>query len=160
MPSFSLVANTGRAAEAFLDLNYPEHHRIQAFSFEEMFEKLASDLARRQRSRPIHVPEIVIVTHANADGNTIVPLVRGAGIKASTVFNVENLSTLQEQMRSGMHKKFREARRRVAMHITEDTSIVVRGCNLGESQEAIDALRIFFGGRVRTGHRVASKAMR
>jgi outer membrane protein OmpA-like peptidoglycan-associated protein len=140
----------GRAAEAFIAEEDPTAHRIHAKTFEEMFKRLADDMARRERSGPIRVFEISLVSHANASGALVVPLIRGQGAKKQTIFTAENLALLQKELRAGKHKQLRDARRRVVARLDEDTQIIVRGCNFGESAEAVDALRIFFGGRAVT----------
>ncbi len=135
----------GRAAEAYIREFHPEHHRFHARSFQEMFHLLLVDIRRRTRAagRRQRVSEIVIVTHANAEGGMKIPLTPD---NRRRTFSPTDLADLQQEFRAGLHQRFRAERREVAAALDDSTRIVVRGCNIGQSQEALDALRAFFGG--------------
>lgn len=135
----------GRAAEEYIREFFPDHHRFRARSFEEMFQLLLNDIRRRTREagRRQRVSEIVIVTHANAEGGMKIPLTQD---NRRRTFSPSDLADLQQEFRQGLHRRFRAARREVVAALDESTRIVVRGCNVGQSQEALDALRAFFGG--------------
>jgi outer membrane protein OmpA-like peptidoglycan-associated protein len=145
----------GRAAEAYIRQFFPEHHRFQARSFEEMFSLLADDIEKRTHTddrgvrtkralRRIAIAEIVIVTHANAAGGMKIPLTND---RRGRTFTPWDLADLQDEFRHGLHRRFKQLRREVLAALSERTSIIVRGCEFGQSQEALDALRIFFGGQ-------------
>ena len=144
----------GRAAEAFIREFYPQHHRFQARGFEEMFHQLGQDIRRRSQrakrsGRQLRVSEIVFVTHANAAGGLKIPLTRG-DVKRNRFYTPADLANLQEEFRRDLKNKtlqrFRRERREVVAALGEHTRIVVRGCNYGQSDEALGALRAFFGG--------------
>ncbi len=142
----------GRAAEAYIREFFPGHHRFQACSFEEMFGLLADDIQKRsftvdkgvRRTHRIKIAEIVIVTHANAAGGMKIPLTND---RRGRTFTPWDLANLQDEFRHGLHRRFKQRRRDVLAALTENTRIIMRGCNFGQSQEALDALRIFFGGQ-------------
>ncbi|MEZ4643480.1 MAG: lipoyl domain-containing protein [Chloroflexota bacterium] len=136
----------GEAAEAFISTYYPEYHLISAHSFEEMFDRLWRDIQQLDANQRIHINEIIIVTHANAAGGMKIPLTRG---RRDRMFTPWDLADLQEEFREGVHDRFRQRRREVIHQaIDERTNVVIRGCELGQSDEALDALRSFFGGQV------------
>ncbi len=136
----------GRAAEAFIREFYPEHHRYQVRSFEQMFRVLLQDIRRRSRraGRRVRVSEIVIVTHANAAGGMKIPLTAD---RRRRTFSPWDLADLQQEFRRGLYQRFRRERREVVAALDEHTRIVVRGCNFGQSEDGLNALRAFFGGR-------------
>jgi len=136
----------GRAAQDFIRAFYPQHRRFRARSFEHMFRLLLRDIRRHMRrtGRRAHVSEIVLVTHAITAGRIFIPLTEG---RPRRTFTPSDLAELQEEFRRGLHRRFREERREVVGVLDESTQIVVRGCNVGQAQETLDALRLFFGGR-------------
>ena len=136
----------GRAAEAYIMEFFPDHHRYHARSFEQMFSILARDIRRRRRRsrRRVYVSEIVIVTHANAAGGMKIPLTRD---RRRRTFTPWDLAELQREFRRGLQQRFRRERREVVAALDENTQIIVRGCNFGQSQDGLNALRLFFGGQ-------------
>ncbi|QPJ62393.1 MAG: DUF4157 domain-containing protein [Candidatus Nitronauta litoralis] len=139
----------GKAAKAFIKTYYPEHKIVQGTSFEQMFDRLYQDLLKVRKGRDAHLHELIIVTHANAAGGLKIPLTRGDA-KRKRFFNIWDLADLQKEFRGNMHKRFRERRKKVVAELIDrDTSVIVRGCEFGQSQEALDALRAFFGGQPR-----------
>lgn len=138
----------GEAAESFIRTYYPEHHLIRAHSFEEMFDRLYHDVTEATaHNQRLHVSELVIVTHANSHGGMKIPLTRGDQ-QRSRFFTPWDLAELQQEFRDGTHRRFRQHRQEVVHQaITDRTQVVVRGCELGQSDEAMTALRSFFGGQ-------------
>jgi outer membrane protein OmpA-like peptidoglycan-associated protein len=144
---FFTGGNYGRNAEEYIRQFFPEHHRFQARSFEQMFSLLANDIRIRARhSRyPVVISEIVIVTHANAAGGMKIPLTND---RRGRIFDWrEDLPDFQNEFRRGLYRRFKQDRREVVAALSDSTQIIVRGCQFGQSQEALDALRIFFGGQ-------------
>lgn len=134
----------GKAAQAYVSAYYPQHIQIAATSFEDMFAKLdrtVDKLAHRHGAG--HVEEIVLVAHANKDGGMKIPLTRD---KHSKHFTPWNVTDLQDECGSGLHKTFQAKRSHAISAITTDTRVVVRGCNLGQSEDALEALRVMMGG--------------
>src|SRR5262249_40573654 len=59
-----------------------------------------------------------------------------------------DLAELQKDFRNKMDEQFRKRRHEVVTAMFDDrTRITVRGCEFGQSQEALDALRSFMGGQ-------------
>src|SRR5437762_5726508 len=130
----------GKAARAFMSAYYPRHIQIAAGSFEEMFTKLDRAVARQaHRHGDGHVEEIVLVAHANKGGGMQIPLTRDKGSKNFTPWNV---TELQDECGKHLHAGFQSKRSDAVASITSDTRIVVRGCELGQSDDALDALRV------------------
>lgn len=139
----------GKAARAFIKTYYPEHVVVQGSSFEQMFDRMFQDLQKTEKGKDAHLRQLVIVTHANAAGGLKIPLTRG-DVKKKRFFNIWDLADLQQEFRQGMHQRFRERRMKVVAELIDsDTSVIVRGCEFGQSEEALDALRAFFGGQPR-----------
>ncbi|MDJ0771513.1 MAG: hypothetical protein QNJ12_22195 [Ilumatobacter sp.] len=143
----------GNSARVFFSTHYPEYTQVRATSFEAMFDRLDRDVRRIERQgRRAHLDEIVIVTHANAAGGLQIPLARD-DVGRRRNFTPWDLAALQDEFRDRTNtawsgrQRFRERRARVvASAIDENTSITVRGCEFGQSEDGLDALRSFFGG--------------
>ncbi|MFK7970044.1 MAG: hypothetical protein AB8F95_06730 [Bacteroidia bacterium] len=144
----------GNSAQEFFETHYPEHTRIRAHSFEQMFDQLYTDVQRIIRSgHRVHIDEIAIVTHANSAGGLQIPLARD-DVRRHRNFTPWDLSALQGEFQTNTHQAYqrrqRFRRRRSAVvesAIDANTSVVVRGCEFGQSQDGMDALRSFFGGQ-------------
>jgi Domain of unknown function (DUF4157) len=141
----------GESAREFLGRYYADHVQVAVSSFEEMFDRIWADT--RQPPLPDHrrhVQEIVLVTHANAAGGMRISLTRGdlaTPAAQRRFFTPWDLADLQSEFRRGLHRRFRQRRRElVGTVIDENTNVVVRGCNFGQSADAMDALRSLFGG--------------
>ena len=145
----------GRAAQAYIRTYYPDHHRFVVRSFEDLFTVLGQETHKEQRAAgktPLHVDEIIVVSHANAGGAMMVPLTNDtAGLPlAKRDFSPTHVAKLQEEVRRGLHRHFTEARSKALGGIDSATRITVRGCELGKnSEEALDALSVLFGGQPR-----------
>jgi len=145
----------GNSARVFFDTYYPEHIQVRSTSFESMFDRLYSDIQRRQRSgSSVHINEIVIITHANSAGGLQIPLARD-DVRRRRNFNPWDLAALQEEFTDRTNtawqrrQRFRERRRSVVEEaIDSSTRVIVRGCEFGQSRDGLDALRSFFGGHV------------
>lgn len=136
----------GKAAENFIRRYYPKHRLIESASLESMFDRIYSDTRQPAKGHSFHVEEIVIVTHANAAGGMKIPLTRD-DVAKHRFFNVWDVEKLQEEFQHGLHQRFRRRRHELAGTVMDDrTTIVVRGCEFGQSQEALDVLRSLFGG--------------
>ncbi|MGZ8694103.1 MAG: hypothetical protein ACXWYS_01555 [Gaiellaceae bacterium] len=139
----------GRSAKAYVAAYYPNHLRFEATSFEGMFEILGREVARLQKRAgdvPVHVDEIILVSHANAGGGMKIPLVAGGKRR----FSPSDVEALQGEADRGLHKRFLATRAKALGGIDEETRIVVRGCELGkDSDDPLDALSAMFGGRPR-----------
>jgi hypothetical protein len=145
----------GRAAQAYIRTYYPDHHRFVVRSFEELFTVLGRETHKEQRAAgetPLHVDEIIVVSHANAGGAMMVPLTNDTAGRplAKRDFSPTHVAKLQEEVRRGLHQQFTEARATALGGIDSATRITVRGCELGkDSEEALDALSVLFGGQPR-----------
>lgn len=138
----------GRNATAFIERYHPDHELIRSTSFEAMFNTLHTRMmASRRRGMDPHLRELIIVTHANAAGGLQIPLTRGTGRNPDGFFNIWSLADLQQDLRDGLHRRFRARRRAVVADLMDDsTRVIVRGCEFGQAPEAMAALRSFFGG--------------
>ncbi len=137
----------GEAAEKFIRKYNPDHALIKANSFEEMIDRLYTDVSKKTSGKRNHIQEIIIVTHANAAGGMQIPLAR-TDAQNHRFFTPWDLAGLQKDFRGGLFTKFRQRRSDVVSAAIDDsTTVVVRGCEFGQSQEAMDALRSFFGGQ-------------
>ena len=145
----------GNSARRFFDVFYPDHVKVRAASFEEMFDRMYADLLRFEREgRRVEVRELVIVTHANAAGGLQIPLARD-DVPRKRNFTPWDLATLQEEFRDRTNRAFRRRQRFrqrraavVSRFLGPNTDVVVRGCRFGQSQDGLDALRSFFGGNI------------
>jgi hypothetical protein len=134
----------GRQARRFTKTVMPDHRLIEASSMEEALVKIMDNSTTALKGgTAAHIKEIVLIAHGNASGFLKIPLVKG--LRGTTP---EELGQLQDNFKKGVHAKFQEARADVLRLFDDDTRIVVRGCRLGRSQEAVDALAAFFGGHV------------
>jgi hypothetical protein len=144
----------GVSARRFFEVHYPEHRRVSAASFEEMFDRLYRDVQGQLRTgQRVHIDELVIVTHANSSGGLQIPLARD-DVGRRRNFTPWDLAELQQEFRDRTHnawrrrQRFRERRRIVVGEaIDENTRVVIRGCEFGQAQDGLDALRAFFGGQ-------------
>ncbi|WP_460707423.1 eCIS core domain-containing protein [Myceligenerans halotolerans] len=137
----------GRSAEAFIRRYYPDHRLIRSHSFEAMFDRMFTDMRRVETGVTPHLRELVIVTHANAAGGMQIPLTRGDAAR-DRFFTVWDVDDLQEEFQQGLHERFRRRRRQVvATMFDADTRVIVRGCEFGQSDEALDVLRSLLGGQ-------------
>ncbi|TDR44871.1 uncharacterized protein DUF4157 [Tahibacter aquaticus] len=137
----------GQAAEAFIRLYYPEHRLIRSSSLEDMFDRLYSDMGQAQKKGEAHLRELIIVTHANAAGGMKIPLTRD-DVARKRMYNLWDVDDLQEEFQQGLHQRFRERRRAVVAALIDDSSrVIVRGCEFGQKEEAVDVLRSLFGGQ-------------
>jgi Domain of unknown function (DUF4157) len=137
----------GQAARAFIKKYQPEYKIVAAQSFEEMFDRLYADLHNLRQGHKAHIEEIIIVTHANAAGGMKIPLTRG-DVGRHRIFNIWDLADLQKEFRNKMDAQFSKRRHEVVTEMFDDsTRVTVRGCEFGQSQEAMDALRSFMGGQ-------------
>ena len=87
------------------------------------------------------IAEVVLIAHGNATGFVKIPLIKGH--KGTTP---EEIAKLQEDFLAGARQKFQETRAEV-LGLFDGTQVIVRGCRVGRSQEAVDALAAFFGGQ-------------
>jgi hypothetical protein len=137
----------GQSARAFIRRYYPTHRVIQASSFEDMFDRLYTDTRRVPRGHQVHLRELVVVTHANTHGGMRIPLAR-SDVARHRFFTPWDLDDLQEEFQEGAHARFRERRHTVVSTLMDaSTRVVVRGCELGQSDDALEGLRSFFGGQ-------------
>ncbi len=137
----------GRSAEAFIRRYHPDHRLVRATSIEALFDRLHTDLQAHPRGRRAHLRELVIVTHANAAGGMRIPLTRDDRA-LGRFFTVWDVDDLQEEFAEGLHARFRRRRSEVvSAMIDADTSVVVRGCEFGQSAEALAVLRSLLGGQ-------------
>lgn len=137
----------GRSAEAFIRRYHPDSRLVRSTSVESMFDRLHDDLRSRTRDRPAHLRELIIVTHANAAGGMKIPLTRDDRARGR-FFTVWDVDDLQEEFQRGVRAGFRRRRAEVVASIVDaDTRVVVRGCEFGQSDQALDVLRSFFGGQ-------------
>jgi hypothetical protein len=137
----------GRAAEAFIRRYYPEHRLIRAASMEEMFDRLFTDTRQPRADERLHVRELIIVTHANAAGGMQIPLTRG-DVARHRIFDPVFADDLQEEFQQGMHQRFQARRHTVVTTVMDDdTRVIVRGCEFGQADDALDVLRSMFGGQ-------------
>ncbi|MBD5788250.1 DUF4157 domain-containing protein [Cellulosimicrobium terreum] len=137
----------GQAAEQFISRYYPGHRLIRSHSFEAMFDTLYTEMRRVPTDRSAHLRELVVVTHANAAGGMQIPLTRG-DVARHRFFTVWDADDLQEEFQEGMHARFRQRRRDVvATMIDDQTRVIVRGCEFGQSDQALDVLRSMVGGQ-------------
>ena len=84
------------------------------------------------------------MSHANAAGGMKIALTDRDKKRRFTPWE---LSALQQETRKGLHERFMKTRETALRGIDENTRIAIRGCELGKSQDALDALRILFGGQ-------------
>ena len=135
----------GKAAWRYVEQYYPTHLKREARSFEQVFQILSTEVAQLATSgRRIHIDEIIIVSHANAAGGMKIALTDRDKKRRFTPWE---LSALQQETRKGLHERFMKTRETALRGIDENTRIAIRGCELGKSQDALDALRILFGGQ-------------
>ncbi len=138
----------GTAAQGYVAAYYPSHIRHEARSFEEVFRFLSVEVPKMQAAagdRPVHVDEIILVSHANAAGGMKIAL---TDEKPADKFSPAHVAALQQRAIKGGEKKFMKTRAKALGGIDAQTRIVVRGCELGKgSSEPLDALALLFGGR-------------
>jgi hypothetical protein len=143
----------GKAAHIYIASYYPDHERFDASSFEDLFDILGRETQKQQAAAgatPVHVDEVILVSHANAGGAMKVALTNDTAGRplSERDFTPEHVSVLQDEARRGLHRTFLEKRARALGAIDQQTRIVVRGCELGkESVEPLDALAVLFGGQ-------------
>jgi hypothetical protein len=143
----------GKAAHLYVAAYYPDHKRFDASSFEDLFAILGRETQKEQAaagSTPVHVDEVILVSHANAGGAMKVALTNDTAGRPlqERDFTPEHVSVLQDEARAGLHRTFLEKRAKALGAIDQQTRIVVRGCELGkESVKPLDALAVLFGGQ-------------
>ena len=143
----------GRAAHEYIRAYYPDHRRYEARSFEQLFKTLGDETAKAQKAAgetPVHVDEIIIVSHANAGGSMMVGLTDDTAGQplATRDFSPAHVAKLQQEANAGLHRSFTRARTKALGGIDRETRIIVRGCELGkDSAEPLDALAVLFGGQ-------------
>jgi hypothetical protein len=137
----------GQSAEAFIKRYYPEHRLVRATSIEAMFNRLFTDMKAAPKDAQQHLSELIIVTHANAAGGMKIPLTRG-DVKRKRFYSIWDVDDLQEEFQAGLHAQFRQRRRDVVATLIDDsTRVIVRGCEFGQSDEAVEVLRSLMGGQ-------------
>lgn len=141
----------GEAARAFLRKYYPDHRQVGAESFEEMFDRLWADTRNPKANHKFHIQEIILVTHANAEGGMKIALTRGdtqIDPKHRRFFNPWDVADLQQDFRKNLDKRFRQRRHEIVSQVMDsETQVVVRGCQFGQSDDAMLVLRSLFGGQ-------------
>jgi hypothetical protein len=145
----------GKHAKKYLSTYYPNHEQHDAKSLEDMFKILGKRVPKleKQREKQDHllddmgdapfVEEIVIVSHGTSAGSLMVPMVTGE----DRIFTPWDATALQDEVESGAQQRFESRRRKALRGITADTRIVVRGCEIGDSEQAMHALQAMFGGK-------------
>lgn len=119
-----------------------EHHLIEASSMEEAMVKMRDhSRVALKGGAAARIAEVVLIAHGNATGFVKIPLIKGH--KGTTP---EEIAKLQEDFLAGARQKFQETRAEV-LGLFDGTQVIVRGCRVGRSQEAVDALAAFFGGQ-------------
>jgi hypothetical protein len=133
----------GIQARRFVRTAMPEHQLIEAASMEEAMVKMRDHARAALRGgAAARITQVVLIAHGNATGFVKIPLIKG-----QTGTTPEALGKLQDEFRAGAHEKFREARTDLIGLFGNGTEVIVRGCRVGRSQEAVDALAAFFGGQ-------------
>ncbi len=134
----------GDDAKRYVRTFYPHHRLVETRSLEEMVDCMWRDTSLASETNRFRIRQIIIVTHGNAAGGmTSVSLVPGGKAK----FSPPDILRLQQEFRDGLHMRFQEHRIEVISRaIDENTRIEIKGCRIGQSEEALDALRSFMGG--------------
>jgi len=145
----------GDSAKKFFETFYPDYIKVTGASFEDMFDKLYQDMISfKRRKKNVRVGDIVIVTHANAAGGLKIPLTRD-DIPNHKFFAPWNLTNLQKEFQDktnsayAKRQHFRTERHDVVSNfLSSNSRVIIRGCEFGQSQDGLDALKSFFGGKV------------
>ena len=141
----------GREARHLFKDYYPKYRRLEVTSFEMMFEQLARNLtAERKAGRNVVIGDLVIVVHGKA-GQLGTTLMKGgkrlADKKRDDAIVIEELKKLQTEFKAGKHKQFQENRREVLeTYLSSSSRVIVKACEFGQYEQAVDALWAFFGG--------------
>ena len=77
----------------------------------------------------------MVVSHGTAAGSLMVPMLNGD----KRIFTPWDASDVQAEVYDGMHAKFESRRKKALRGITEDTRVVVRGYEVGDSRAAMVA---------------------
>lgn len=133
----------GIQARRYVKTVLPLHYLIEASSMEDAMVKMHDHSQAALKGGAVaRIAEVVLIAHGNATGFVKIPLIKGH--KGTTP---EELSKLQEDFQMGARQKFQGSRTDVIGLFDENTQVIVRGCRVGRSQEAVDALAAFFGGQ-------------
>ena len=136
----------GKAARLYIQEFCPDHLQFEASSFEQMFALLDREVPRAVKAAENqrgHIDELIIVSHANALGGMKIPL---TDADPKRKFNPWNVAALQKETDNNLHSGFMKKRDQALGAIDAQTRVLVRGCELGKSDEAMEALRVMFGG--------------
>jgi hypothetical protein len=134
----------GEDAKLYIRTFYPTYRMVEAYSLEQMIDRMWSDTKNATDTHRVRIREIIIVSHGNAMGGmTSVSLVPGGSAK----FSPPDMAKLRHDFHSGLYRRFQERRTDVISRaIDENTHVQIKGCRIGQSEEALDALRSFMGG--------------
>jgi hypothetical protein len=133
-------------AEHFARAYYPGHAIRRGTSLCGILDAIRQDVEFRVADDPRRrIGQVVIITHALADGRVLFPLADNDKVQAVSPADVATILSGDWVTRVGAG--CRAALRGVAGASDAQTWVNVKGCNLGQSKPAIDALRALFGGQ-------------
>jgi hypothetical protein len=134
----------GEDAKRYLQTFYPDHRMVVVHSLEEMIDHMWADTNEASETHRFRIREIIIVSHGNAKGGmTSVSLVPGGKAK----FSPPDMVKLQQDFHNGLYRRFQTHRADVISRaIDENTHVEIKGCRIGQSEDALEALRSFMGG--------------
>ena len=134
----------GADARRFIKTFYPDYRIIEARSLDGMIDRLWQDTKGATDTHRIRLRHILVVSHGNAAGGmTSVSLMSDGKAK----FTPPDMVKLQQEVSDGLRKQM-ETRREdvISRAIDENTEIEIKGCRIGQSEDALEAMRSFFGG--------------
>jgi hypothetical protein len=134
----------GEDAKRYIRTFYPGHLMVEVNSLEGMIDRMWADTNKVSETNRFRIREIIIVSHGNASGGmTSVSLVPGSKVK----FSPPDMVKLQQDFQHGLYQRFQSRRSEtITRAIDENTHVEIKGCRIGKSEEALEALRSFLGG--------------
>lgn len=136
-----------KIADSFANAYYSGSHEINHASslcglLEVIQNAVEFKVTHETRSR---LGQVVIISHASKDVTLFFPLNAGDTKKWLKPEDISNLLSSDWLERTTLSCRF--ASQSVARSSDGQTRVIVKGCNLGQNQAAIDALRQLFGGQ-------------
>ncbi|MFB2769541.1 DUF4157 domain-containing protein [Pelatocladus sp. BLCC-F211] len=126
----------------FADTYYKSTHKIvQASSLGNILQEINSQMLSSSKK----IGQIVIVSHANEKGQLFFPINDNDPNTWITPNKIE--AVLSKNWLESTDILTRMASTNVARSSDIQTQIIVKGCNLGQNQKAVEALRQLFGGQ-------------
>ncbi len=139
----------GAEARRFFNKHYSAHSSHPINSLESLINHLHDQINAQNLTQ---IREIVIVTHASAEGLILNVIDNAVAVDAKYRFvTAKSLSELQQDFVNGPStnalQSFASKRRDVIARLSDTSWVTIRACNFGQSRPSLHALFAFFGGR-------------